>query len=342
METKPSTRLEPSARIMLAAMLVFIFLFVFFMYTFLHEAGHALVGFAFGQTLTEFDVSFWDFSAHVGMLGSLTEPQRALQSAAGAGLPLLVWLVTLSVMPRKANFSLEALKLIGSMAVLNTLLAWIFIPILALAGQAPADDVTNFLRASQMPPLLLLGIAVALYAAGWRLFLARIDGLRSEFLLFSQTDPANLNAGARSSFAVMAALAAACAALTVFANFTAAKNPADRLTPPEGFQRTAQINLSTRAYQDEIVAQFSLDKPADAGVFVVINNINTTYFDLSLKGPDGFSKIITHGEGYRAARDGGLWEQNLLPAGEYRLVLNSHASPGSVSIYLRLPAQPVP
>ena len=72
----------------------FVILFVLFIYTFLHEAGHAIVGFAFGQSLMEFDISFWDFSAHVGIAGGqLTQSQLAIRSAAGAILPLLTWLV---------------------------------------------------------------------------------------------------------------------------------------------------------------------------------------------------------------------------------------------------------
>ena len=39
---------------------LFVLMFVFFMYTFLHEAGHAIACLLFGQSITEFDVSFWD------------------------------------------------------------------------------------------------------------------------------------------------------------------------------------------------------------------------------------------------------------------------------------------
>ncbi len=49
--------------------ILFVTLFVFFLYTFLHEAGHVLAGWLFGQSLTEFDASFWDLSAHVGLTG---------------------------------------------------------------------------------------------------------------------------------------------------------------------------------------------------------------------------------------------------------------------------------
>ena len=72
---------KPSAPpLVMAALVLFVFLFVFFLYTFLHEGGHALAGLFFGQSLTEFDVSFWDFSAHVGMAGGeLTQGQRPIK-----------------------------------------------------------------------------------------------------------------------------------------------------------------------------------------------------------------------------------------------------------------------
>ncbi len=69
---------DPSLFISITVTL-FVALFVFFMYTFLHEAGHALIGLLFGQSLTEFDVSFWDFSADVGMAGGeLIQSQLAI------------------------------------------------------------------------------------------------------------------------------------------------------------------------------------------------------------------------------------------------------------------------
>ena len=149
------------------ALILFIGLFVFFMYTFLHEGGHAIAGLLFGQSLTEFDVSFWDFSAHVGLVGSeLTETQLAVKAMTGAVLPLIVWAVFISLVARKSNFVLEVMILISSMTIVNTLLAWIVLPILFFLEKAPPDDVTNFLRHSQMPPLLLTFVAKA-HTPGW-------------------------------------------------------------------------------------------------------------------------------------------------------------------------------
>ena len=83
------TKIKSSSPFILIFIVLFVALFVFFTYTFLHESGHAIMGVLFGQSLTEFDISFWDFSAHVGMVGGeLTGIQLAVQSVAGAVFPL--------------------------------------------------------------------------------------------------------------------------------------------------------------------------------------------------------------------------------------------------------------
>jgi hypothetical protein len=326
---------KTSSILILIALILFVGLFVFFMYTFLHEGGHAITGLLFGQSLTEFDVSFWDFSAHVGMIGGeLTESQLAVQAVAGAFLPLLLWTIFISLVPRKGNFTLETLKLISSMAVVNTLLAWIVLPILFLLGKAPSDDVINFLRYSQMPPLTLTCIAFFFYIGGWILFLSKIDGLRNELLLFSTIDQEKFATGTRRTILLMTSLLMLCILSAVVLNSSADRNSLNKFTPPQDFAPVAQIDLSTRAYSTEILTTFLVNKPAYVGVFIAIRGINTTYFDLRVIGPDGYASTVMHGESYSAFQDGGLWEESLAP-GEYQIVLTSHQSPGTASVYLK-------
>jgi hypothetical protein len=327
---------KSSSTLLMVVLLLFVALFVFFLYTFLHESGHALAGVFFGQSLTEFDVSFWDLSAHVGMVGgALTESQLAFQAAAGTSLPLLIWMVFLCLVPRKASFALETLKFLSSMAVVNTLLPWIILPILFFLGKAPSDDVTNFLRHSQIPPLLLTALAVVFYAGGWKLFLSKIDGLRNEILLFNAASREHLIHGAQKTIPMMAGVMLICAISVMLLNTSASQNGLDRFSPPQGFSPVAQLDLSKQAYPSVPLTEFTLEDPAYVGVFVAINDINTTYFDLSVTGADGYSSVVMHGEGYNAAQDGGLWEQKL-PPGTYQLVVTSHQSPGTASVYLKI------
>lgn len=319
---------------------LFILLFVLFLYVFLHEAGHAFTGMLFGQSLTEFNVNFWDFSAHVEMTGGdLTQSQLALQAVAGVSLPLLIWGFFICLVPKRAGFPLEALKLISSMTVLNTLLAWIVIPLLDIVGKAPpSDDVTHFLRFSQINPLLLGFTAILLYICGWSLFLARIDGLRNEFLLFRTTDRERLVVGTRTILPVMTGILIVCISSTILLNGLAANHPQDRLSPPPGFAVVAEIDLSKEVYSAESLVEFTVDDPSYVGVFIVVRNINTSYFDLRVVGAEGYDSAVMHGEGYRADRDGGLWEQTLSP-GTYQLVLTSHQSPGTATVFLKVPAK---
>jgi hypothetical protein len=285
--------------------------------------------------LTEFNIHFWDLSAHVSMVGGeLTQAQLAVQSVAGLALPLLIWTIFISLVPRKANFTMEVLKLISSMAVINTLLAWIVLPVLSLFGKAPSDDVTHFLHYSQIPPLFLMCFALILYFGLWVLFLSRIDGFRNEFSLFSSTDHEWIAAGTRPTLPVMTGMVAFCVIVVVMLNMFAARNSLSRFSPPQDFESVAQIDLSTQTYFAETLTEFSLDRSSLVGVFVVINDINTTYIDLSVTGPKGFHSIVLHGEGYNAFQYGGLWEKDL-PAGTYQVVLTSHQSPGNVSIYIK-------
>jgi hypothetical protein len=327
-----------SARLRLLLILLFVMLFVLFIYTFLHEAGHAITGLLFGQSLTEFNVSFWDFSAHVDMSGGeLTQSQLAFQAMAGAALSLLVWTIFISLVPRKASFTLEALKLVSSMAVLNTLLAWIIIPVLYAFGNAPSsDDVTHFLRYSLMPPWLLLFIALILYICGWAFFLSKIEGLRNEFLLFRTTDRETLTAGTHRILPVMAVILTFGMTSAFLLNHPAVNHSSNTFFPPQDYAVVAEIDLSRQPYSAETLAEFTLDEPAYVGVFIVVRNVNTSYFDLHVVGPDGTRSVVMHGEGYRADRDSGLWEEPLLP-GTYQLVLTSDQSPGTASVFLKTP-----
>jgi hypothetical protein len=327
-----------AAKLRFTFILLFVVLFVLFFYTFLHEAGHAITGLLFGQSLTEFNVNFWDFSAHVDMSGGeLTESQAAMQAMAGAGLPLLIWAIFINLVPRKASFILETLKLIASMAVLNTLLAWILIPVLYIFGKAPSsDDVTHFLQHSQISPWILMFMALIVYVCGWILFLSKINGLRNEFLLFRTTGRETVSSGLHTILPIMVGTLAAGLIATFLLDSSLASHPVQKLSPPAGFRAVAEIDLSRQTYSYETLAEFTLEEPAYAGVFIIVRDINTSYFDLRMVGADGYSSVVLHGEGYRADRDGGLWEERLFP-GTYRLVLTSNQSPGNAAVFLKIP-----
>jgi hypothetical protein len=314
-------------RATLVALLVLTLCFVLVVYTLTHEAGHAIVGMLFGQTLTALKVNFLTLSAHVGLVGELTQAQHAVQSIAGAALPLAVWLIFISCVPRRTTLIVEMLKCIASVAVLSTLLAWMVLPVLYRLGPAPSDDVSNFLSYSRMEPGLLSLLALVIYIVGWLWFFTRIQGMRSEMALFSTADGNVVHAGLRLPLALMTGILIACSSLIVVLG-----NALNPLAPPQDFQPIAQLDLATRARTAETLWQFALDQPAEIGIYAVVQGINTTYFDLRLTGSAGFDAVILHGEDYTTDQDRVTWSREL-PPGQYRLVATACQTPGTISIY---------
>ena len=296
-----------------------------------------MTGLLFGQSLTEFNINFWNFSAHVNMVGGeLTQTQLALQAVSGASLPLLIWGIFMSLVPRNTSFIVGALKMISSITVINTLVPWIVIPVLFLYGNAPSDDVTHFLRYSQIPPLAATFAALILYVGGWLLFLAKIEGITQQLLLFREGDLETLKTGTGGIIPAMTGIMAVCVILVLMFNASVADNSLDRVSAPQGFAPVARIDLSAKAYASQVLTEFSLDEPAYVDIFIAIRDINTSYFDVSVMGPDGYNSTVLHGEGYNADQDGGFWEEHLR-TGTYQIVLTSHQSPGTASIYLKTP-----
>ena len=316
-------------RATIVSLLVLTLCFVLVVYTLTHEAGHAIVGLLFGQTLTALKVNFLTLSAHVGLVGELTQAQRAVQSIAGAALPLIIWLIFISSVPRRSALVVEMLKCTATVAVLSTLLAWIVLPVLYRLGQAPGDDVSNFLGYSGMEPLLLSFGALALYCGGWWWFLRRIQGIRNEIALFNTTDAQIIHRGLRRPLTLMTGILIVCSSVIVI--LSNALNP---FAPPQGFQPVAQLDLASRARTGETLWQFALNQPTAIGIYAVVQRIDTTYFDLRLTGSDGFDAVILHGEEYTADQDRALWSR-VLPPGQYRLVATAHQTPGKISIYLK-------
>ena len=106
-----------------------------------------------------------------------------------------------------------------------------------------------------------------------------------------------------------------------------------RPTPPPDFQLLAEVDLSARPYEREMVGEFTLTETAVASIFYTIPNIDTTIFDLSLSGPDGESFVILHSEDFRTDENGGgTWEQTLAP-GTYQIMLTASQTPDILSVY---------
>jgi hypothetical protein len=315
------------------AVLVPLLLFTTLTYTFLHEGGHALIGLLQGGKLTAFDVNFFNLSAHVGITGNFSTGQNALRAAAGIGLPLLVWLVWILVLPKITNPLLEWFKVIASIAVINSLLAWLVIPFLFLAGQTPSDDSTYFLSITGIPPLLVAGVVVLIYLGGWTLLIFKVGGARGlADRLRADVSDWKQPALARTWRGMTAA---ALAMLVVVVGLNMAVGPSDVLRAPAGYTRVAELDLSGQAYKQALVYQFELREPTRMGIFIAMQNIQTGPFKIEMTGPDGYTFTFVQFTDPKVGIGKASSHPTDLPMekGLYQILLTVPKNPGKIIIY---------
>ena len=126
-----------------------------FFYTLLHEGGHGLVAILYGGKI---DRLVLGFNAHIQTIGARFTPLgQALFHSAGALLPVLFVIICLSFYhPENTRPFYHISHAVLSLITTGSLLAWVILPVLFLLSSAPAgDDVTKFLEASRLSPLVV-------------------------------------------------------------------------------------------------------------------------------------------------------------------------------------------
>lgn len=135
-----------------------------YVYTFLHEGGHALAGVLYGGTIEKFVLGM---NAHVRISGADFTPfGAALFHAAGALLPLMVLSVILfTYKTGQKNTYYHIFHGLFGFGIIGSLFAWIAIPLIAIYSEPPAgDDVTKFLQTTGIHPLAVTLTTIALVA----------------------------------------------------------------------------------------------------------------------------------------------------------------------------------
>ncbi|MPM22897.1 hypothetical protein SDC9_69357 [bioreactor metagenome] len=136
-----------------------------FIYIVLHESGHCLIAALGGAKITEFSI----LGAHMRYEGgAFSAATLSLLNAAGVLLPVLVSAVYMFFYSQaRSGVFYRIFSFMFSMIPFFALIAWIFVPILYLSGNAPTgDDVTMFLYNSGVTPLIVSLSAAALLALG--------------------------------------------------------------------------------------------------------------------------------------------------------------------------------
>lgn len=141
-------------------------LFVTFIFTALHEGGHALAAVICGGTVSLIDVNIFNFSPHVTYHGVFAPGQEALIAISGWALPLLSLLLFLILSRSGDEPLLLMIRWIGGLSVLGSTLPWVALPLIYMGGGRPGDDVTRFLISSGLPPLPVALVFTVLVAAG--------------------------------------------------------------------------------------------------------------------------------------------------------------------------------
>ena len=134
----------------------------FFLYAFLHEAGHALVGLAYGGTIENF--VFWNVNAHVGIINAdLTSFGASLMNSAGMLLPVILGAIAIAFYKPHVKFiGYHFCFCAGSVSLVFTMLTWVVIPIISLFTYMTGEDTTHFLNSSGIHPILVSAGALIL------------------------------------------------------------------------------------------------------------------------------------------------------------------------------------
>ena len=317
-----------------AAVLIFLTLFVLSLYTLLHEGGHALMGLLFGGKITSFSANFFNLSAHVGIDGSFTPLQNALIAVAGVSLPLLLCMMYVLTSPSTDEPLLSWFRLVLFIGTVNSLLAWITIPVLVLFGQTPSDDSYNFLNYTGLHPLIVTGAALLIYCMCGYLLLRRMGGfheMRRRFRIaqFDVRHPEtqkNLRTLAVTGVVVMAVTYALTVAL-----------PDPGFTAPEGYETMAEFELSQGPLLDAVVFRFTVAEPSSVSLFIALNNVKGGPARIHLVGPNGYDNVFFNdpNEKLDIGKASVHPQDLLLEPGDYELRLSFPRSKGRLSVSIK-------
>jgi len=298
-------------------------------YTTLHEAGHALAVWVYGGHVIEFNINFFNMHAHITTNGHFTSTQMSVVNISGMLLPLFIWGLALLIIPRKATPLAEIMKLIASLIVVNTLLAWIIIPILVLINCAPPhDDVTQFIYNSGIPSLAATFLFFGVYILSWVFTFYRIDNINEVMRAFYDQFPEMKN----GHFLTIIALAS----LTIIGGSMTLTACQSIHQIPQGFSLASSTDLNRSNHAETMLTEFTLMQPTLVGIIITVDNINTEYIDVSLNTPGSIPLSLLHGEGFNTAYSSDQ-TQHELKAGTYRIMLTSKKSAGILKIYINIP-----
>ena len=131
-------------------------------YIILHEGGHALVAVLCGARITEFSL----IGAYMSYDGGVFSPAMySLFHCAGMLLPVMAAIIYMLAYRASGGLFCRIFSFVFLLLPFGSILSWVFVPILYMAGCAPqSDDVTKFIISSGFEPWVVATVAVLLFA----------------------------------------------------------------------------------------------------------------------------------------------------------------------------------
>ncbi|MEC9488327.1 MAG: hypothetical protein UMV23_02445 [Halanaerobium sp.] len=291
-------------------------------YATLHEAGHALSVLLFGGEITFFNINLFD--ARMSYRGVFLPWEKSVIHLAGFGLPYLLWLIFISIIPvRIGRQVLEYIKAYSA-AIMATAVPWVIVPLLALFGNAPqGDDTTKFLQASSLPGLLAPILFTLLILISYLIWHRKSPGALAVFLV--QDSPFRLSK--KQLYALLLPLLV----LVTLMAFPWVDNQVSEPEVGEDYQQLCRGDLAGREGDWEL-CKFWLKEPQEVKVLVQIKNLSASLFDLRLMSSDGREEPLIHAEKI----SGSLRKEFkfAFAPGEYRFMMKAEQIEGKVYIYL--------
>ncbi len=135
-------------------------LLIITLYTFLHEGGHAIIGILGGQKVTEFNINFWDLSAHVSFCTEypIQGFYKYALPVAGWFLPYILWLVSILFIKKTDNVKYEFIKLLPSIMIISSTLPYIILTVAYELGATISEDSISFLNVTGLSGYFVSGI----------------------------------------------------------------------------------------------------------------------------------------------------------------------------------------
>jgi hypothetical protein len=288
----------------------------------------------FGGKITSFSINFFDISAHAGIDGKFMLWQQALISVAGVSLPVLVCMVYLLLSAKRNDIILYYFKTIFFMVTVNTLLAWIFIPVLALMGTTVGDDSFNFLNYTHIPPLIQSGVAVLVYIFCWILFFRQMGGVNFLVTRF-RTSPIDLaSPQGRKTILSLAGVGVIVGASTLALTLSLPNHTFD---VPTGYQQVAEIDLSKTGLTNQSIYSFTLDAPTSVNLYITLSNIQGAPVNIRLTGPAGYEKVYLNmiDPNTVIGQASVTPEAEVLEQGDYKILVSFPACLGQVKVYFQ-------